>query len=310
MCVVLQTTLFTHLQIDGVAPDIGLVAVLAVAYEDGADTGAIFGFIMGLAIDLFLTTPLGLSALSFAVTGYAVGVFQHGVVRTTPWLAPILGGIGGLFGGLVFITAGAIVGQPGFLSFDSLRIVIIASIYDAVIAPAGVPAGAPGGPARRRAGCLAGPRVTPGSGSPSARLATRDATGTTHERAQQPPPARRDRRDRPRPLRRPAHPPVVPPGDRGREAGGGRAAATATGSSTVPAVRGTIYDRNGNVLAQTVPVTTLIVDRQQLSSAERATLRGEPRQAPRHRRRRRRQADRQPAVRAVPPGPGGEEHRA
>jgi hypothetical protein len=27
------------------------------------------------------------------------------------------------------------VGQPGFLSFDSLRIVLIASVYDAVIAP-------------------------------------------------------------------------------------------------------------------------------------------------------------------------------
>jgi rod shape-determining protein MreD len=135
VCVVLQTTLFTHLRIDDVGPDIGLVAVLAVAYEDGADTGAIFGFLMGLAIDLFLTTPLGLSALSFAITGYAVGVFQAGVVRTTPWLAPILGGVGGFFGGLVFLTAGAVVGQPGFLSFDSLRIVIIAAMYDAVSAP-------------------------------------------------------------------------------------------------------------------------------------------------------------------------------
>ena len=56
------------------------------------------------------------------------------MVRTTPWLAPLLGGIGGFFGGLVFLTAGAVVGQPGFLSFDSLRIVLIASIYDAVIA--------------------------------------------------------------------------------------------------------------------------------------------------------------------------------
>jgi hypothetical protein len=57
------------------------------------------------------------------------------LVRRTPWLAPILGGIGGLFGGLVFITAGAIVGQDGMLSFDSLRIVLIAAAYDAVIAP-------------------------------------------------------------------------------------------------------------------------------------------------------------------------------
>ena len=89
--VVLQTTLFTHLRIDGVVPDVGLVCVLAVAYEDGPDTGAWFGFVMGLSIDLFLTTPLGLSALSFALTGYAVGVFQAGMVRTTPRLAPILG---------------------------------------------------------------------------------------------------------------------------------------------------------------------------------------------------------------------------
>jgi rod shape-determining protein MreD len=134
-CVVLQTTLFTHLRIDDVAPQIGLVAVLAVAYEDGADSGAIFGFVMGIAIDLFLTTPLGLSALSFAVTGYAVGVFQAGVVRTTPWLAPILGGIGGFVGGLVFLTAGALVGQSGFLSFESLKIVVISAVLDAIIAP-------------------------------------------------------------------------------------------------------------------------------------------------------------------------------
>ena len=84
ICVVLQTTLFTHLRIDGVAPEVGLVAVLAVAYYDGAESGAWFGFVMGLSIDLFLTTPLGLSALSYAITAYGVGVFQAGMVRRPP----------------------------------------------------------------------------------------------------------------------------------------------------------------------------------------------------------------------------------
>jgi len=134
--VVLQTTLFTHLRLDGVAPDVGLVAVLAVAYEEGTETGVLFGFITGLAVDLFLATPLGLSALSFALTGYAVGVFQSGMVRTTPRLAPLLGGLGGLLGGLVFIGVGAMVGQSGFLSSHSLRAVLIAAAYDALIAVA------------------------------------------------------------------------------------------------------------------------------------------------------------------------------
>jgi len=85
VAVVLQTTVFTHLRIDGVAPEVGLVCVLAVAYEEGPNAGAMFGFCMGLAMDLFLTTPLGLSALSYAVTGYAVGVFQSQIVRSSPW---------------------------------------------------------------------------------------------------------------------------------------------------------------------------------------------------------------------------------
>jgi hypothetical protein len=62
-------------------------------------------------------------------------VFQASIVRSTPWIAPILGGVGGLFGGLVFISVGAMVGQDGFLSMASLKTVLIAALYDALIAP-------------------------------------------------------------------------------------------------------------------------------------------------------------------------------
>jgi rod shape-determining protein MreD len=133
--VLLQTTVFTHLRIDGVAPEVGLVCVLAVAYEDGADAGAIFGFVMGLSMDLFSPTPFGLLALTYAITGYGVGVFQAGIVRSSPFIAPILGGVGGLCGGLVFISAGALVGQSEFLSMASVKTVLIAALYDALIAP-------------------------------------------------------------------------------------------------------------------------------------------------------------------------------
>src|SRR4029450_5915004 len=41
---------------------------------------------------------------------------------------------------------------------------------------------------------------------------------------------------------------------------------------SVSAMRGTIYDPNGNVRAQTVAVTTRMGDRQHLSKSERTTL--------------------------------------
>ena len=91
---------------------------------------------MGLAVDLFLTTPLGLSALAFAVTGLRGGrVPDRAWCARTPWLAPILGGIGGLFGGLVFITAGAVVGPDGDALVRQPADRDHRRILDAVIAP-------------------------------------------------------------------------------------------------------------------------------------------------------------------------------
>ena len=41
---------------------------------------------------------------------------------------------------------------------------------------------------------------------------------------------------------------------------------------SVPAVRGTIYDDQGNILAQTQLVSSLVVDRQKLTQSDRSTL--------------------------------------
>jgi len=57
------------------------------------------------------------------------------MARTMPGLAPLLGGLGGFFGGLVFISVGGVVGQSGFLTLDGLRIIAVAALYDALIAP-------------------------------------------------------------------------------------------------------------------------------------------------------------------------------
>ncbi len=133
--VLLQTAVFPHLRIAGVAPEIGLVATVAVAFTAGPEAGAVFGFAAGLALDLFLSTPLGLSALAWSVTGYGVGVLQGAVLRASWWFPIALTFVAGVFGGLVFCVVGAIVGQGQLWGFTALRTVLVAALYGAVLAP-------------------------------------------------------------------------------------------------------------------------------------------------------------------------------
>ena len=138
--VVLQTTAFSAgLRVFGVMPDLGLVLTVAVAFYLGPERGAVFGFVTGVAVDLFLSTPLGLSALSFAVVGYAVGVVHGGLVPPSRWVAPIMGALGGLAGGVLFVGSGAIAGQDQLLALSSVRIILVAGVYDALVASAVFP---------------------------------------------------------------------------------------------------------------------------------------------------------------------------
>jgi rod shape-determining protein MreD len=137
--VVLQTTVFTHLRIFGAVPDLTLVATVAMAYEEGPMSGALFGFAAGLSTDLFLSTPLGLSALAFALTGYGVGLFQSGLIRESRGIASVLGGVGGIVGNAIFLIVGGIVGHDELFAPHNIQVVIVAALYDALLAIAVFP---------------------------------------------------------------------------------------------------------------------------------------------------------------------------
>lgn len=132
--VLVQTTLLPYGRTFDVVPDLGLVAAVAIAYREGPEIGATFGFCAGLATDFFLQTPLGLSALAFALTAYLIGLVQGALLRSAWWVPPVLGGLGGIIGGFLFVGIGAIVGQDQLWALRSVRIVLLAAAYDALVA--------------------------------------------------------------------------------------------------------------------------------------------------------------------------------
>lgn len=133
--VLVQVTVFPHLRIADVVPDLGLVVALAVGYHDGPEAGAIVGFVAGLGFDLFLETPLGLNALAYALVGYGVGIIEAGLLRSPRWLPSVLGLVGGLAGGLILIGIGVLAGVDGVKGTHGVQTIAIAALYDALLAP-------------------------------------------------------------------------------------------------------------------------------------------------------------------------------
>ncbi len=131
---VLQTSLMPHLRVFGVVPDLGLVAAVALAVTFGPELGAGFGFAAGLAADLFLQTPLGLSAFAFGATGFVVGVLQGRLARPAWWIRPAIAMVSGVMAGVIFVGLGALVGQSQLWALDSIRTILLAAVYDGVAA--------------------------------------------------------------------------------------------------------------------------------------------------------------------------------
>ena len=122
--VVLQTTVFTHLRIFGAVPPSAWFATVAIAFEEGPERAALFGFLSGLFLDLFLSSPLGLSALSQAIVGYGVGAFQGAMLRESEAMPAFLAARRAARRERSSPSSVRIAGESGYLTGTSLRVII------------------------------------------------------------------------------------------------------------------------------------------------------------------------------------------
>lgn len=131
------TVIAPSFAIFGQRPDLLVLLVLAVAYHDGAVSGARAGFAAGLVGDLLSSAsgPVGVGALVLLLTGYAVGLLR-------PYLS------GTALAGQIAVAAGAtmtaVLGY-GFLGLLlggatadpmlALQTAVTVALYNAVLAP-------------------------------------------------------------------------------------------------------------------------------------------------------------------------------
>ena len=154
LALLLQLTFFTEVRVAGVAPELpALVAVLAGLFA-GPRHGSMIAFWAGLMWDVYLSTPLGLSAAAFAVVAYALGGFTEDLFHDTRIQTLALVFVGTAAAVAAYALLGEVVGQRGLVDDRLVRVVLVASALNAVLSLAVAPAmrwAVGSAPARRQA---------------------------------------------------------------------------------------------------------------------------------------------------------------
>ncbi len=78
---ILQSTIFSHLTVAGVKPDLVLIMTVFYALLHGSREGALAGAIGGLLQDLLFGQYLGMNTLAKVIAGYVFGMLEKKIYK-------------------------------------------------------------------------------------------------------------------------------------------------------------------------------------------------------------------------------------
>ena len=140
LAIVLQVSLFTSLQIDGVAPDLALLVVIAAALVRGPEYAAVLGFIAGLLVDIAPPADhtAGRWAVAFVVSGYLAGMVRRDA-RSSALAAVVVVAAGAFVATSIFALSGLLIGDQRVEVGNALHVIPVAVLYDVLLTPLVIP---------------------------------------------------------------------------------------------------------------------------------------------------------------------------
>jgi rod shape-determining protein MreD len=128
LLLLVQSTVILSIRIGGIHPDLVWLLPITAGLLAGPETGAVVGFWSGLAFDLVLPTPFGLSALVGCILGYSIGAATAAVDRRAVWLRPVAALLGSVVADMLFAVLGAIFGQQQMVQIDFLALFLVVAV--------------------------------------------------------------------------------------------------------------------------------------------------------------------------------------
>lgn len=139
--VVLQASVFRHVSVEGVVPNLALMVVVATALARGSEAGALCGFAGGLLLDVAPPADhvAGRWALALVIVGYLAGRVREDA-RDSLLATVLVVGAASFAGTSIYALTGPLVGDGGLAADQMIRVIVIGVLWDLALAPLVMPA--------------------------------------------------------------------------------------------------------------------------------------------------------------------------
>ena len=137
VAVVVQLTVLDRLPLPGgVAPDLVLLVVVALALNSGPMTGMICGFCAGLALDIAPPSGhlIGVYALVFCLLGYFCGLVST-ELESSVLLPLAASAAGAAAGAALYAAVGIVLGNPDVTGPAVRHVLPLSVLYDVLLSP-------------------------------------------------------------------------------------------------------------------------------------------------------------------------------
>lgn len=130
-----QATWMPHLALFGVFPNLPLLVVTSCGLVQGVGPGALWGFIVGVAIDFLSGAPFGAATIALVVIGFLSGKAKLGAIRAHIALPMLTVFVATLIYEIIFLTILTISGEHTVWWESLVRIILPAAALNALLTP-------------------------------------------------------------------------------------------------------------------------------------------------------------------------------
>jgi rod shape-determining protein MreD len=119
---VVQVAFLDQIVAWGAHPDVLVILPAAAGLLQGPQRGAIVGFVAGVAADLVVQLPFGLSPLTFVLAGFAAGLIARSTSSSDGGVADVVRcALLAVATVALYALLGTAIGQPGLLTLQTAR---------------------------------------------------------------------------------------------------------------------------------------------------------------------------------------------